>query len=77
MGEVCGMYEGEGNSVQVLVAKPEAKSQPERPVRRWEDIKMNLKEAEMEGEEWIYLAQKCNKLACGYECGNEISAFIK
>jgi len=59
------------------VAKPEAKSQPERPVRRWEDIKMNLKEAEMEGEEWIYLAQKCNKLACGYECGNEISAFIK
>jgi hypothetical protein len=27
------------------VAKPEAKSQPGRPKRRWEDIKMNLKEA--------------------------------
>jgi hypothetical protein len=45
MGEVCDMCEGEGNCVQVLVGKPEAKSQPGRPTRRWEDTKINLKEA--------------------------------
>ena len=71
------MYEGEGNSTQVLVAKLEAKSQPGRPKRRWEDIKMNLKEAELESKEWIYLAQKCDKFAYSCECGNELSASIK
>jgi hypothetical protein len=77
MDELCGMYEGEGNSVYVLVVKPAAKSQPGRPTGRWEDIKMNLKEAELESEEWIYLAQKCDKFACCCECGNELPASIK
>ena len=77
MGEVCGMYEGEENSVQVLIAKPGVKSQPGRPRRRWEDMKINLKVAELQSDEWIYLAQKCDKFACSCECGNKLSASIK
>jgi hypothetical protein len=38
---------------------------------------MNLKEAELESEEWIYLAQKFGKFACSCECGNELTASIK
>ena len=38
---------------------------------------MNIKDAELESEEWIYLAQKCDTFACSCECGNELSASIK
>jgi hypothetical protein len=40
------------------VGKPEAKTPPGRPRRRWEDnIKMDLQEVVCGGMEWIELAQ--------------------
>ena len=43
---------------RVLVGKPEGKSPPARPRRRWEDnIKMDLKEVGCEGMDRIELAQ--------------------
>jgi hypothetical protein len=50
---------GEGRGVyRVLVGKPEDKRSLERPRRRWEDnIKMDLREIGIDGENWIRLAQ--------------------
>ena len=40
------------------MGKPERKTPPERPKRRWEDnIKMDLQEAGCGGMDWIELAQ--------------------
>jgi hypothetical protein len=41
--------------------KPEGKKTLERPRYRWEDnIKMDLREIELEGVDWIHLAQDRN-----------------
>jgi hypothetical protein len=50
---------GEGrNMYRVLVGKPEGKRPLERPRRIWENrIKMDLREIDWRGVEWIYLAQ--------------------
>ena len=50
---------GEGTGVyRVLVGKPEGKRPLGRPRRRWEDnIKMDLREVECGGMDWIELAQ--------------------
>jgi hypothetical protein len=50
---------GEGRVVyRVLVGRPEGKRPLERPRRRWEDnIKIELKEIEIDGMNWIQLAQ--------------------
>jgi len=37
--------------------KPEGKRTLGRPMRRWEDIMMNLQEVECGGMDWIELAQ--------------------
>jgi hypothetical protein len=51
MGEGRGVY-------RVLVVKPEGKRPLEIPRRRWEDnIKMDLREIGIDGENWIRLAQ--------------------
>jgi hypothetical protein len=51
MGEERDVY-------RVLVGRPECKRQLERPRRRWEDnIKMDLREIGIDGENWIQLAQ--------------------
>jgi hypothetical protein len=51
MGEGRGVY-------RVLVGRPESKRQLGRPRRRWEDnIKMDLREIGIDGENWILLAQ--------------------
>jgi hypothetical protein len=46
------------NACNILVGKPEGK----RPLRgtrhRWEDIRMDVRETEWEGVDWIDLAQK-------------------
>jgi len=48
---------GEGRGVhRVLVGKPEGKRPLGRPRRRWEDIKMDLREVGG-GEDWMDLAQ--------------------
>jgi hypothetical protein len=51
MGEGRGVY-------RVLVGRSEGKRPPGRPRRRWEDnIKMDLREIEIDGANWILLAQ--------------------
>jgi hypothetical protein len=46
------------NVYRVLVGKPEGKIPLERPSRIWEDwIKMDLRDIDWEGVEWIHLAQ--------------------
>jgi hypothetical protein len=51
MGERRGAY-------RALVGKPEGRRPLERPRRRWEDnIKMDLREDEWGGMDWINLAQ--------------------
>jgi hypothetical protein len=50
---------GEGRGVYgILVGKPEGKRPLGRPRRRWEDnIKMDLREIEIDGAYWIRLPQ--------------------
>jgi hypothetical protein len=50
---------GRGRSVyRVLVGRPEGKRPLGRPRHRWEDnIKMDLREIEIDGANWIQLAQ--------------------
>jgi hypothetical protein len=51
MGEWRGVY-------RVLVGRPEGKRPLGRPRRRWDDnIKMDLSETGIDGENWILLAQ--------------------
>jgi hypothetical protein len=46
------------NSYRVLVGKPEGKRPLGRPRRRWEDnIKIDLREIEWGGTDWITLSQ--------------------
>jgi hypothetical protein len=52
MGEERGFY-------RVLVERPECKRPLGRPRRKWEDnIKMDLREIGIDGDNWIQLAQK-------------------
>jgi hypothetical protein len=45
------------NAYMILVGNPEGKRPLGRPRRRWEDtIKMDLREIEWGGMNWIYLA---------------------
>jgi hypothetical protein len=54
---VAGMGEGRG-VYRVLVGRPEGKRPLGRPRHRWEDnIKMDLREIGIDGENWIQLAQ--------------------
>jgi hypothetical protein len=54
---VTRMGEGKG-AYRVLVGRPEGKRPLERPRRRWEDnIRMDLREIGIDGENWIRLAQ--------------------
>jgi hypothetical protein len=56
-GYVARMGEGRG-VYRVLVGRPEGKRPLGRRRRRWEDnIKMDLREKEIDGANWIQLAQ--------------------
>jgi hypothetical protein len=56
-GYEAHMREGRG-VYRVLVGRPEGKRPLERPRHRWEDnIKMDLREIGIDGENWIQLAQ--------------------
>jgi hypothetical protein len=50
MGEMINMYE-------ILVRKPDGKRPLRRTRHRWEDIRMDLRERELEGVDWINMAQ--------------------
>jgi hypothetical protein len=58
VGGTCGTH-GEGRGVyRVLVGRPEGNRPPGRRRRRWEDnIKIDLMETEIDGANWIRLAQ--------------------
>ena len=45
------------NAYSVLVGKPESKRPSGRPRRRWEDIKMDLREVGCDPRDWIALAE--------------------
>jgi hypothetical protein len=56
-GQVACMGEGRG-VYRVLVGRPKGKRPLGRPWHRWEDnIKMDLREIEIDGTNWIQLAQ--------------------
>jgi hypothetical protein len=56
-GHVARMGEGRG-VYSVLVGKPDGKGPLGRPRRKWEDnIKLDLREIWIDGENWIRLAQ--------------------
>jgi hypothetical protein len=56
-GHVARMGEGRG-AYRVLVGRPEGKRPQGKPRRMWEDnIKMDLREIETDGANWIRLAQ--------------------
>jgi hypothetical protein len=42
----------------VLVGKPEEKRSLERPRRRWDEIRMDLKETGWGSVRWVHLAQE-------------------
>jgi hypothetical protein len=55
MGRECSAHEGDEKTYEILVGKPEGKTQFERHRRRWEDnIKLNLTEIVFGGR-WIKL----------------------
>jgi hypothetical protein len=46
------------NPYRILVGKPEGERQLRRPKRRWmDDIKMDLRETEWDGMDWIDVSQ--------------------
>jgi hypothetical protein len=56
MGRACSTNGEKSNQCRLLVGKPEGKRPLGRPRRRWMDnIKMNLREVEWGGMDWIYL----------------------
>jgi hypothetical protein len=61
---------------KILVGKPERKGQLVIPGRRWEDIKMNLKEIVREYV-FIHLAQDRAQFTGFCEHGNKTSCSIK
>jgi hypothetical protein len=58
MGEIRSVY-------KILVRKPEGKRSIGRLRRRWEDVRMDLRETGWEGMDWIHPAGFC-------ENGNEL-----
>jgi hypothetical protein len=61
-GGACGTNWEERNVYRILVGKPEGKRPLGRPRYRWVDnIKMDLREIEWDGMDWIDLAQDSDK----------------
>jgi hypothetical protein len=58
MGMACSTNWEKRNACWILIGKPEGKRPLGRPRRRWVDnIKMDLREIEWDGVDWIELAQ--------------------
>jgi len=56
VGHVARMGEMR-NAYRILAGKPEGKRPFGRPRRRWENIRMDLRETGWEGVDWMHLAQ--------------------
>jgi hypothetical protein len=62
MGRAYSTNEEKSNGYRILVGKPEGKRLLGRPRRRWMyNIKMNLREIEWDGMDWIDLVQDRNQ----------------
>jgi hypothetical protein len=58
VGWTCGTHGGRYRCLQGFVGRPKGKRPLERHRRRWEDnTKMDLRETEIDGGNWIRLAQ--------------------
>jgi hypothetical protein len=58
MGRSCSKNRAKRNAYRILVEKPERKRSLGRPRRRWVDtIKMDLRETECCGMDWIDLTE--------------------
>jgi hypothetical protein len=58
MGRACITNAGDENVYRILVRKSEGKRPLGRPRHRWVDnIKMDLREIEWDGMDWVELAQ--------------------
>jgi len=58
VGGTCGTH-GERSVYRILIGRPEGKRPLGRTKHRWEDnIKMDLREIEIDGSNWIKLAQE-------------------
>jgi hypothetical protein len=58
MGRACSTNGETRNAYRILVGEPEGKRPLGRPRCRWvENIKMDLREIEWDGMDWIDLAQ--------------------
>jgi hypothetical protein len=58
MGRACSTNWEARNGYRILVGKPEGKRPLGRPRRRWVDnIKIDLREIECDGMDWINLAE--------------------
>jgi hypothetical protein len=63
---------------RILVGKPEGRRSVGRPRRRWvNNIKMDLREIEWDGMDWIDVAQDRDQLEGSCEYGNEPLGSIK
>jgi hypothetical protein len=62
MGRACSSYVGGERCVHGLVVRPEGRKALRRPRRRWDNIKMDLREVGWEGMDWIDLAQDRDRL---------------
>jgi hypothetical protein len=61
------------NSYKILIREHEGKTPFGKPKRRWDNIKIYLREMGLEGVDWIHLAQ--DRFSC--EHGNEPYVSIK
>jgi hypothetical protein len=77
MGDICSTHRRGESAYSILVGKHEGKRQLGRPRRRWhENIRIDLREVEWEGVEWIHLAHdRDERGSC--EHGSELSVSIK
>ncbi|KAJ4451951.1 hypothetical protein ANN_03435 [Periplaneta americana] len=65
------------NAYRVLVGRPEGKRLLGRPRRRWEDIKMDLREVGYDGRDWINLAQDRDQWQAYVRTANEPPCSLK
>jgi hypothetical protein len=57
MSRACSTNGENRNAYRILVGKPEGKRPLGRQRRRWMDIKIDLRETELGGMDWIDLAE--------------------
>ena len=62
MDKACGTYGEMGNVYRIFMGKPEKIRAIGRCVERWKNIKMDLKDTDLEGTDWINVAQDRDNL---------------